>query len=156
VSEPRRRLFALVVGIAMVLATVTLVLGPRGRTYAELSDSTGVGGNSATADVWAPVPPAVCGAMPRHVEFVYGTPGDDVIHAGNGSQVIMGLGGADVVYGGNGKDCLIGGAGDDRLFGGNGKTVIDGGDGVDFCESGNAPTTIVNCEDGARPHAGGG
>lgn len=50
--------------------------------------------------------------------------GDDIIHGGNGNDVIFGQGGNDIINGGNGDDVIYGGMGDDILTGGNGKDTF--------------------------------
>jgi hypothetical protein len=158
----RRRLFALAI-VVCAATSVALSLTPDGGTLAAYSDLANVNGNSASASVWQPNPPAECGELSKYVRVIYGTPGDDTIDAGNQGEVVMGLGGNDTIRGGNGKDCLVGGdgndvifgnnakdillggAGDDALYGGNGKDSIDGGPGIDTCLGENAPD-VVNCE----------
>jgi len=75
-------------------------------------------------------------------EQLTGTPGDDVICAGNGHDVVDGLGGNDVLVGNNGKDVLIGGDGNDVLFGNNGKDELTGGPGSDVLEGNNAKDSL--------------
>jgi hypothetical protein len=65
-----------------------------------------------------------------------GTPGDDVIKAGKGRNMIRGRGGDDVVCGGRGNDVLRDGGGDDRLIGGRGRDRVRGGKGKDLLSAG--------------------
>lgn len=108
---------------------------------------------------------SMCGDLAGYDDIVYGTPGDDVIAAGNRRQVLVGLAGDDVLSGGNHDDCLVGGDGDDRLRGGNGRDLLFGQDGADdldggtgkdlldagadpgdVCTSAGAPDVVVGCE----------
>lgn len=79
---------------------------------------------------------------------IAGTPGHDVIVAGNAENVVFGLGGNDLICGGGGNDTLYGergndtlrgGEGDDALFGERGSDDLDGGLGTDHLvgETGN-------------------
>ncbi len=79
-----------------------------------------------------------CGDPSQYDEIVYGTPGNDVLEAGNGRQILVGQGGDDVLAGGNHDDCLLGGPGDDVLTGGNGKDILVGGLGADHLDGGHA------------------
>lgn len=86
-------------------------------------------------------------------QFVFGTPGADVICGSEFGDAIFAVGGDDVVFGNGGGDALYGGAGDDRLFGGagndallgqGGADTVDGGEGRDACLPGagaNPPVT---------------
>jgi Ca2+-binding RTX toxin-like protein len=65
------------------------------------------------------------------LEPLRGTPGDDVIIAGDGNDVVFGKGGDDVVCGGNGRDEIIGGKGKDLLAGENGRDFLFGSGGKD-------------------------
>ena len=56
-----------------------------------------------------------------------GNGSDNVITAGNGTNVLNGNGGNDTLIGGTGIDSLNGGAGQDRLIGGLGNDVMNGG-----------------------------
>jgi Ca2+-binding RTX toxin-like protein len=59
--------------------------------------------------------------------WIEGTLGSDVIHAGAGNDHVKGLGGADKLCGGTGHDELRGAQGDDHLGGSFGKDVLIGG-----------------------------
>lgn len=101
-------------------------------------------------------------------EVVRGTPGNDRIHTGNGSQAIYGLAGNDRIGAGRGIDYVYGGRGRDRVFtgsggapekafGGPGNDVINdfrsgespgylnGGRGHDKCV-GDKHDTFISCE----------
>jgi|GEM_PF-3116156 len=113
------------------------------------------------------IPPECIAAGLTHFDsedIIIGTEGNDVLNAGNGSQLIFGLGGDDIIDGGNGDDCIVGGDGNDTLYGGNGKDVLlggpgddqlyagngndylDGGEGQDICDGGSGNNTLRNCE----------
>jgi Ca2+-binding RTX toxin-like protein len=66
-----------------------------------------------------------------------GTPGNDVLNGGGGSDDLYGGGGDDVLNGGGGNDDLYGGSGDDALNGGNGNDDLYGGSGDDALNGGN-------------------
>lgn len=70
-------------------------------------------------------------------DVVRGGGGDDCIVGGPGSDSLQGEGGNDIIFGNEGSDSLQGGAGADRLFGGDGSDSLQGGDGNDYAE-GNA------------------
>jgi Ca2+-binding RTX toxin-like protein len=108
-------------------------------------------------------------ALAASVDVHHGTPGDDRIGGGNGSDLVYGYGGDDVLGGGKGPDELrggmgddvlwtgkggatsdaaYGGPGDDRLFNyGSGQTsgTTDGGPGFDRCTV-NAGEETISCE----------
>jgi Ca2+-binding RTX toxin-like protein len=79
-------------------------------------------------------PDATCNGL---APTIAGTPGDDVIYGGNGTDVIMGLGGNDIIYGGNGNDTICGDAGNDTIYGGNGNDALYGNSGDDALDGGN-------------------
>jgi Ca2+-binding RTX toxin-like protein len=56
-----------------------------------------------------------------------GTPGGDVIVAGDGDDRVQGGGGADVICGGGGSDRVDGGPGEDTIAGGPGQDSLHGG-----------------------------
>jgi len=159
----QRRLLALGLTASGLLGAAAAA-GPAQGTYAAWSDSAVVAGNTVSAGVWAPDPPAACGAISNYKGgVIYGTQGNDTLNlaGSNQRQIVMGYGGNDVIYGGNSGDCLVGGPGNDRitggnakdvllgedgddvLDGGNGKDVLDGGTGVDICDGGNGKDTIT-------------
>ncbi|MGY2085688.1 ExeM/NucH family extracellular endonuclease [Blastococcus sp. SYSU DS0539] len=72
-----------------------------------------------------------------------GTEGDDVLHGGNGVDVIMGSGGDDVITGGNGADVICGGDGNDVINGDNGDDVLLGGPGDDRLHGDNGSDTLI-------------
>ena len=78
-----------------------------------------------------------CGDPSDYDEIIYGTPGNDVLEAGNGRQILVGQEGDDVLAGGNHDDCLLGGPGNDVLDGGNGRDILIGGLGADHLDGGN-------------------
>ena len=88
-------------------------------------------------------PPAAdpCDAEPtisgtdRH-DILFGTHGDDIIHAGAGHDLVFGLGGDDVICGGPGRDILIGNRGDDTIIDDSGRTWVFGGGGSDRVTTG--------------------
>ena len=57
-------------------------------------------------------------------ERIDGTPGRDVICAGDGNDTIAAAGGHDVVLGGKGDDTLLGSTGADRIEGGSGSDTV--------------------------------
>jgi Ca2+-binding RTX toxin-like protein len=65
------------------------------------------------------------------VEIIYGSPMDELISAGAGSQALHGLDGSDVLSGGAGNDVLDAGVGNDSLSGGGGDDALTGGSGGD-------------------------
>jgi microcystin-dependent protein len=80
-----------------------------------------------------------------------GTPGDDRLLAGDGTDTISGLAGNDTIYGmggidtlsGNdGNDILIAGSGDDILNGGNNDDILLGQDGNDTLDGGTGLNTM--------------
>jgi hypothetical protein len=74
---------------------------------------------------------------------IEGTPGDDIINAGNGPHVVFGHDGNDSIDGGNGPDKLFGGNGADILVGGNGPDTLDGGLGIDSLSGGAGADILV-------------
>lgn len=78
------------------------------------------------------------------LSLVLGTPGDDTLHGGNGSDLVLGFGGNDLIHGNGGSDVIVGGPGNDGLHGGAGDDIFvfrPGDDGFD---------TIVDFEPGDR------
>lgn len=72
--------------------------------------------------------------------------GNDVVYAGEGSDVINGLpstlspdvyAGTLIAYGGGGNDFIFGKTGNDTLYGEDGNDVLEGGDGSDVLYGGN-------------------
>lgn len=70
-------------------------------------------------------------------EFIQGGAGNNVINAGNGSNIVQGGGGndtlsagngSDIIYGGSGNDVINTNSGNDRLIGGAGNDTLRGGD----------------------------
>jgi len=153
------------VGFLVVTAAFITAAGT-GDTFASFTDSRTVTGNTVTAGVWRPDPPAACGPLSNYKGgVIYGTFGDDVIDLRNANQaqIIMGLAGNDTIYAGNSGDCLVGGDGNDKLYGGNAKDILLGGAGDDYlngnngkdsldgggdndsCDGGNGNDTVTNC-----------
>src|SRR5690606_24004914 len=60
-----------------------------------------------------------------------GGSGDDVIHGGDGANVIFGGGGNDEIHAGSGFNHIDGGRGDDVIHGGGGQNIISAGTGND-------------------------
>lgn len=69
-------------------------------------------------------------------DFLFGTPGNDVICGFDGRDFIFGGGGDDIVIGGPGNDVLVGGRGDDDLSGEEGFDILLGGRGDDHLVGG--------------------
>ncbi len=99
------------------------------------------------------------------VEGAIGSPFDDQLLGGAGSDRLEGVGGADLIYGYGGNDELDGGVGsdgvfgqagsdalrghngDDKLTGGTGADNLDGQAGIDACATGGeAGDSKANCE----------
>ncbi len=100
--------------------------------------------NAATATTRVGIAPVVCTIVGTSAsETINGTPGDDVICAGNGSDVVNGLGGNDILIGQNGMDILNGGDGNDTLMGRNGKDVLNGDAGNDTLMGNNGKDQLV-------------
>jgi Ca2+-binding RTX toxin-like protein len=59
--------------------------------------------------------------------ILYGSAGNDILSAGNGSSILIGGNGDDLLAGGNGQDILIGGSGRDILSGDNGEDILIAG-----------------------------
>lgn len=81
-----------------------------------------------------------------------GTPGDDLLEGGPGTDVMRGRAGDDVLCGGVGNDRLFGGAGVDVLQGGEGSDwlrdasgggLLDGGEGADWLAGGRAGELFI-------------
>ena len=89
----RERILAL--GGTAAAALAVAAFGSGAHTYAGFSDFQ-IRHVHVGAGVWAPDPPAECGALSKYTKVVYGTPGNDVFPAENHPQIIMGLGGDDV------------------------------------------------------------
>jgi len=89
-------------------------------------------------------------------ERITGTPGDDVICAGAGNDIINGLGGKDIIFGGPGNDRIKAGSGADDIYGDAGADYIDGGTGIDnvFGDTGNDTITGGTEADILRGDAG--
>ena len=72
--------------------------------------------------------------------------GDDRAGGGEGNDLIRGGGGSDTYGGGPGKDNLRGGAANDNLFGEKGKDKLDGGAAQDACDGGPGKDKLRRCE----------
>ncbi|MEO1563015.1 MAG: calcium-binding protein [Pseudomonadota bacterium] len=68
---------------------------------------------------------------------------DDVIHGGDGDDVLLGNGGADKLYGEEGDDRINAGTGNDEAYGGAGDDLINLEDGDDFA-SGGLGADVIN------------
>ena len=66
-----------------------------------------------------------------NADYIVGTSGDDVIHAGAGNDRVDGRGGNDIICGGRGNDTLNGNRGKDIMFGGRGHDTMSGNRGKD-------------------------
>lgn len=75
-------------------------------------------------------------------DLLLGTPGADVIWAGNGRDLVFGLGGDDFICGGSGTDYIFGLGGNDYAYGEDGADLILGGTERDFLEGGSGHDTI--------------
>ncbi|KXK07624.1 MAG: Hemolysin, chromosomal [Microgenomates bacterium OLB22] len=64
-------------------------------------------------------------------EKLNGTPGNDLIVANAGNDIIDGRGGRDCILGGPGNDIINAGQGDDSILGQEGNDLLKGGDGND-------------------------
>ncbi len=77
------------------------------------------------------------------IEYIVGTPADDIISGDEAANNIDGAGGADTISGGAGNDNLYGGTGDDSIFGNDDDDTCDGGDGTDTCDGGDGTDTCI-------------
>ena len=85
------------------------------------------GGQLVTIDLRKPN----AGSPTSGPDVIFGTPGDDLINAGQGDDWICGEGGNDTINAGDGKDFAFGGPGNDALTGGDGNDRLRGQEGVD-------------------------
>lgn len=72
---------------------------------------------------------------------------DDIVHAGDGGDVVYGNAGNDELHGEAGNDWISGGKGDDVLFGGDDNDDLNGNSGDDVLYDG-AGTDVVNGSSG--------
>lgn len=77
------------------------------------------------------------------VENLTGGPGDDWLFGSPGPNVLVGGGGNDWLEGLAGDDKLLGGAGNDKLRGRQGSDILDGGGGVNSCDEEDPPNDLV-------------
>jgi uncharacterized repeat protein (TIGR01451 family) len=141
-------LFALTVNVDPAVVDGTIVSNTASVSSSSTTDPDPVD-NAATATTTVGLALQLCTITgTNHSDTILGTPGDDVICAGNGKDTVDGAGGNDVVVGGNGKDSLSGGEGNDTLMGRNGKDTIVGGAGLDVLQGGNGKDEL-NAQDGA-------
>jgi Ca2+-binding RTX toxin-like protein len=85
-----------------------------------------------------------------------GTPGDDVLIAGQGDNHLYGGDGDDVLKAGAGNNELFGGNGNDLLFSGSGNDLLDGGAGVNTVSYANATSAVhVDLNIITAQHTGG-
>ncbi len=75
-------------------------------------------------------------------DVILGTPGPDVVNAGDGADVICGEGGDDTINAGNGPDLVFGGDGDDTIQAGQGRDTAFGERGDDFISGGKGKDTL--------------
>src|SRR5581483_10249292 len=59
-------------------------------------------------------------------DFIYGTPGNNLLAGGGGNDLIYGESGSDTIDGGDGNDSLNGGSNNDSITGGAGNDAISG------------------------------
>ena len=85
-------------------------------------------------------------------DLILGRPTRDIIHAGDGNDVVCGRGGDDTINGnigvdridgGTGNDILRGGAGGDLLIGGFGEDTISGDAGPDIIDGGGGDDRLL-------------
>ena len=79
-------------------------------------------------------------------DYIVGTPADDAIDGGGGSDTIYGRDGDDQLFGGADSDLLYGEDGDDTIFGGAGDDTVNGGPGRNILSGGAGNDTIVATE----------
>ena len=75
-------------------------------------------------------------------DVILGTPGPDVINAGDGNDTICGEGGADVINAGSGDDVVLGGSGADTINAGKDNDMVFAQGGDDFVSGGQGDDTI--------------
>jgi Ca2+-binding RTX toxin-like protein len=80
------------------------------------------------------------------VEVVTGSPGNDVMTAGDHYVWFVGVGGNDTLTGSAFADRLDGGAGNDALNGLAADDMLVGGDGSDTCVGGTGTNSLFQCE----------
>jgi len=76
-------------------------------------------------------------------DYISGDLGDDFIRGGAGADFLFGDEGNDILDGGTGRDTLYGGQGNDTLRGGAGADVLDGGFGSDTLTGGSGADVFV-------------
>ena len=118
---------------------------------------------SGSAEI-TPVDSTIFKAMDQ-ADQVVGTPGDEVVFAGGGSDyvsggagddVISGEAGADTLGGGAGDDTLLGGIGNDKLYGGTGDDFLLGGAGNDYLDGGSGNDVLASLSGGDTLVGGAG
>jgi Ca2+-binding RTX toxin-like protein len=114
-------------------STSTTTIPTTTTTSTTTSTSTSTTTSSTTT---APPPASPCDAPTaikgtNKADFLFGTPGDDVICGFGGGDFIFAGGGNDTVYASDGSDLVDGGRGNDTLWGGNGGDLMGGGPGTD-------------------------
>lgn len=87
-------------------------------------------------------------------EYLWGTPGDDVILALGGNDVVVGYGGDDTICLGAGRDWAFGMSGADVVLGEGGRDAIYLGPGADFGDGGDG-RDFVSGQGGADEVVGG-
>ncbi len=109
----------------------------------EVSDPGGATASTAVEVEFhsAPEPTEPCAAAATLTgtsgdDVLFGTPNDDVIHAGAGNDLVFGLSGDDILCGGPGNDLISGGTGDDLVVDPEGRTLALGGRGDDRITTG--------------------
>jgi Ca2+-binding RTX toxin-like protein len=90
-------------------------------------------------------------------DLVIAGAGDDVVHAGDGQNVVYGQWGDDTIlsgsyvdtaYGGGGNDVIRTGAGEDSIFPGPGRDVVGAGRGPDHLIANDGERDVIDCGPG--------
>ena len=95
-------------------------------------------------------------STPSNNEVIEGTPNNDNLSAGAGSNTLTGEAGNDNLSTGGGSNNLIGGAGSDILSTGGGSNTLDGGDGNDSLLTGGGSNNLDGGNGSDTLSAGGG
>ncbi|WP_304502635.1 retention module-containing protein [Bordetella sp. LUAb4] len=117
-----------------------------GQGMQALIDSLTVNGKAPTdADIYKAISDSVDHTTGASTFDVAGDTrgGNDVIHGGDGNDIIFGQGGDDQLFGDDGNDILYGGEGNDTLRGGDGNDILFGGNGSDTLIGGKGDDILV-------------